>query len=87
MLVMTAFCTTPCMMVTVIISTRTPHMVARLSRAVGEVVQAMGAVDSMWIVQAMIVIAGMWAHSGLLDLQVDASGLKILELRTWDLPA
>ena len=50
MLVMTTILTTPCMMVTVIVSTRTPRMVARLDRAVGEVVQAMGAVDSMWIV-------------------------------------
>ena len=65
MLGMTTIWTTPCMMMTVIISTRTPYMVARLVRVVGEVVKAMGAVDS-------------WrAHSWLLEWQGAAGGLKI----------
>ena len=81
------------MMVTVIISTRTPHMVARLGRAVGEVVQAVGALDSMWVVEAMGTVNSMWAvqamgavdsirgDSGLLDWQGAGSGLKILWIR------
>ena len=74
MLVMATIWNTPCMMVTVIVSTSTPHMVAKLGRVVGEVVQAMRAVDSMWV-------DGMWAHSGLLYWRGTGRGLIISGIR------
>ena len=67
--VMNTIWSTPCMMVTMIISTRTPNMVARLGRVVGEVVQAMRAVDSMW------------AHSWLLYCRGTGRGLIISGIR------
>ena len=74
---MTTIWSTPCMMVTMIISTRTPNMVASLGRVVGEVVQAMRAVDSMWV-------DGMWAHSWLLYCRGTGRGLIISGIR-WEI--